>query len=223
MAPDAKITRLADAIAKISKYSGKYAPYLASLMYERGIDTRLRQVHFLTQVAHESGEFRLVEEGLSYGPDAIRKNFRKYFILDNGAWNEALIAKYTHNPIEFANYVYGNRMGNAGRPGAGYKHRGMGLMQSTGYDNQLAYSMWKYGDDRVIRNPEMLKELEDAAGSAVYYWITNRINKWADKDDLLACGRAVNLGNPMSSRTPNGQEHRTKMYNLISKLIPEAA
>lgn len=40
----------------------KFVPYLNRTMAEFGINTRLRQAHFLAQLAHESGEFNYVEE-----------------------------------------------------------------------------------------------------------------------------------------------------------------
>lgn len=40
----------------------KYRPHLRKLMPKYGIDSPLRVVHFLAQVAHESGSFRYTEE-----------------------------------------------------------------------------------------------------------------------------------------------------------------
>jgi putative chitinase len=40
----------------------KFVPHLNRTMAEFGINTRLRQAHFLAQLAHESGEFNYVEE-----------------------------------------------------------------------------------------------------------------------------------------------------------------
>lgn len=40
----------------------KFVPQLNRTMAEFGINTRLRQAHFLAQIAHESGEFNYVEE-----------------------------------------------------------------------------------------------------------------------------------------------------------------
>jgi putative chitinase len=44
-----------------------------------GIDGPLRLSHFLSQCAHESGNFKFVKENLNYSADGLRKIFPKYF------------------------------------------------------------------------------------------------------------------------------------------------
>ena len=49
------------------------------IMEKFGIDNPLRLSHFLSQCAHESGNFKLVRENLNYSADGLRKIFPKYF------------------------------------------------------------------------------------------------------------------------------------------------
>ena len=58
---------ISDIISKAAPFAtaeniAKYAPYLEELMPKYGIDTALRQRHFLAQVLHESGSLRYVRE-----------------------------------------------------------------------------------------------------------------------------------------------------------------
>ena len=41
--------------------------------------TPLRAAHFFAQTAHETGEYKLFSENLSYSTDGLKKIFGKYF------------------------------------------------------------------------------------------------------------------------------------------------
>ena len=43
------------------------------------ITTNLRLAHFLSQCAHESGNFKVVSENLNYSVDGLKSTFGKYF------------------------------------------------------------------------------------------------------------------------------------------------
>lgn len=104
-------------------------------------------------------------------------------------------------------------LGNTQR-GDGFRFRGRGLIQLTGRDNYERYSQTLHGDDRAVRDPDMVAKLPDAALAAGYFWDRDGINEWADGDDVLAVSRAVNLGSPTSRGTPNGLEDRKAMLKL---------
>lgn len=112
----------------------QYAPALTRLMPLYGIDSRLRRAHFLAQIAHESGEFRHVEENLRYSAQRLMQVFPKYFRTAVEAANAA------YNPERIANIVYANRIGNGpAATGDGYTFRGRGLIQLTGRANYHAF------------------------------------------------------------------------------------
>ncbi len=104
-------------------------------------------------------------------------------------------------------------LGNT-QPGDGSLFRGRGAIQLTGRANYAAYSQAIYGDDRAVRDPGMVARLPDAAIAAGYFWQRDRINPWADRDDVLAVSRAVNLGSPTSRGLPNGLEDRKAKLKL---------
>ncbi|QIO88478.1 hypothetical protein G9274_002163 [Stenotrophomonas rhizophila] len=86
-------------------------------------------------------------------------------------------------------------LGNT-QPGDGKRFKGRGLIQITGRANYRTYSLWKYGDDRVVLNPAMLAELPDAVDAAGWYWTVARpkIPGLARADDLVGVTKAINGG-----------------------------
>ncbi|MBA0348395.1 hypothetical protein D7Y52_05915 [Stenotrophomonas maltophilia] len=108
-------------------------------------------------------------------------------------------------------------LGNT-QSGDGFRFRGRGAIQLTGRHNYQRYSQAIYGDDRAVRNPDLLASLPDAALAAGYFWRRDGLNAVADRDDILAVSRAVNLGNPDSKALPNGLEDRTAKLKLAKSL-----
>lgn len=86
-------------------------------------------------------------------------------------------------------------LGNT-QPGDGKRFKGRGLIQITGRANYRTYSLWKYGDDRVVLNPAMLAELPDAVDAAGWYWTVAKpkLPGLARADDLVGVTKAINGG-----------------------------
>lgn len=192
----------------------KDAEALAAILNASNVNTKLRVAHFLAQAAHESGLFTVTTENLNYSADGLGKTFKKYFPTT------ALQQQYARKPEQIANRVYANRMGNGDEAsGDGWKHRGRGFFQLTGKDNYTKYSKASYGDDRILKTPELLAQPIDAMKSAIWYWETNNLSKWADKDDVLSVSKVVNLGNASSTATPNGMDDRKAKLAKAKKLL----
>lgn len=104
----------------------------------------LELAQFMAQMHHETGGFaKLVEMGNE------RTITRKYDIR--------------HNP-ELAR-ILGNT-----RPGDGWRFRGRGYIQLTGRANYTKASEDLFGDDRLLRDPDLAAIPEIAANIAVWYW-----------------------------------------------------
>src|SRR4051812_14119179 len=82
-------------------------PHLTAALDEAGINTKLRLAAFLAQVAHESGEFRFMEE--IWGPTQAQLRYEP--------------------PSSLA-----TKLGNT-QKGDGYKFKGRGPIQLTGREN----------------------------------------------------------------------------------------
>lgn len=180
-----------------------YEQYLNELMPKYGIDTTLRQRHFLAQLLHESGAFNYVSENMNYSADGLLKTFGKYFPT------RAEAEHYARQPDKIANRVYANRMGNGSEStGDGWRYRGRGLIQTTGKDNYLMASKGMFGDERLLWMPEILEQPEYAVESACFFWKANNLNALADRDDIVAVTRRINGGT-------NGLNDRQKYYHAL--------
>jgi putative chitinase len=155
-----------------------------------GIDGPLRLSHFLSQCAHESGNFKFLKENLNYSADGLRKVFPKYFPTLEAA------NKYAKQPEKIANKVYGSRMGNGDEAsGDGFKFRGRGYIQLTGKDNYAAFD--KFVDDDIMANPDLVATKYPLT-SAAFFFHKNNLWSVCDKghsdDVVLAVTKRVNGG-----------------------------
>ena len=171
-----------------NKTSAKWTDPLNNILNKYAINTVQRAASFISQTAHESGDYKLLSENLNYSAAGLLSTFPKYFTA-------ATAASFARNPEKIANRTYAGRMGNGNeQSGDGYKYRGRGLLQVTGKSNYLACSKAMYGDDRLITSPEMLETIEGAIMSAVWYWNSRSLNALADAGDVLATTKKINGG-----------------------------
>lgn len=155
---------------------------------ETGINTPLRLAHFLAQLAHESGGFTRLVENLNYSADGLRRTWPSRFDL-------ATAARFARNPEAIANRVYADRLGNGDEAsGDGWRYRGRGFIQLTGKANYADYSQRLFGDDRLVRDPDLAATPEVAMRLAVAYWQAKGLNALADQDDLNGITRKINGG-----------------------------
>ncbi|HXG29576.1 MAG TPA: glycoside hydrolase family 19 protein, partial [Nevskiales bacterium] len=75
------------------------------------------------------------------------------------------------------------RLGNTpAKDGDGQKYKGRGLIQVTGTGNYRACSRALFGDDRLLKNPQLLEDPINACLSAGWYWNSRKLNAYADAD-----------------------------------------
>ena len=160
---------------------------LDQLLDDYEINTPLRVAHFVAQCAHESGNFVFIKENLNYKAASLRKIFSKYFPTDE------LAAQYANRPERIANRVYANRMGNGDEAsGDGFRYCGRGLIQLTGKDNYTFFAGSL--DISVEEASEYLATFEGSAQSACWFWEQNKLNRFADANDVKGLTRAINGG-----------------------------
>jgi putative chitinase len=151
------------------------------------INTPERQAAFIGQCAHESGNFKTLEENLNYKPEALMRVWPSRFP------DLATAMKYAHNPEMIANKVYGGRMGNGvEETGDGWKYHGRGLIQLTGKEN-YANCGSGIGVD-LLSNPNLLNTPEYAALSAAWFWNKKGLNALADAGDFETMTKRINGG-----------------------------
>jgi putative chitinase len=181
------------------KYRSQFIKY--------GVNTQDRISMFLAQAEHENGEdFLPKQENLNYSAKGLLKTFGKYFKT------MAMAVKYARKPRLIANIVYGGRMGNEKNgisDDDGWDFSGKGFFQLTGKDNYARFSK-DTGID-ALNNPQILLNEAEAVISALWFWQENRLNRFADKRDLVGCTRVLNGG-------LNGIAHRSLLYKKWSKI-----
>lgn len=181
----------------LSKLPAVIQKELPSVMDKFQINTRLRLSHFLAQCAHESGDFKVIKENMNYSVNGLLKTFHKYFKTKEQA------EKYARQPEKIGNYVYANRMGNGDEAsGDGYKHRGMGYLQTTGKENQNEF-LKSIGEP--TDNPEIIATKYPLL-SAAWFWDVKSLNMLSDQNNLLEITKVINGGT-------NGLKDREYKFN----------
>lgn len=186
----------------------RYVEPLSATAQHYEIDTTPeRLAAFLAQLIHESGGFNFVAENLNYSAQALRRVFGKYFPSDSAA------QMYERKPQKIANKVYSNRMGNGTEEsGDGWKYRGRGLIQITGKNNYSAFA-----NALGISLEECVSYLETPEGacsSAGWFWDTNKLNSYADKNDFIGLTKRINGGT-------NGLTDRQHHYSLALSMLKD--
>ena len=176
--------QLLQILPNAGKQAGVFASALNLAMDRYHINTPLRMAAFVAQVGHESGQFRYVKE---LGGDQYLSKY------DTGT-----LAK---------------RLGNTPEAdGDGQRLKGRGLIMITGHTNYLACSKALFGDDRLLRTPELLEQAEWACKSAAWFWNSRNLNALADSGDMKEITRRINGGY-------NGLEERMEFYERALEVL----
>jgi putative chitinase len=171
---------------------------LLEVLPEYGIDTTQRLAGFLAQTAHESADYKLLEENLNYSAEGLVKTWPKRFDI-------ATARTYARKPEKIANKVYADRMGNGNEAsGDGWYFRGRGIKQLTGRDNYIAFG--KSVGMTAEKAAEYCATKKGAVESAAWFWKTNNLSRFADAGDIVGLTKAINGGTI-------GIDDRKKRYN----------
>ena len=177
---------IANALAKL-KIAIDWAEPLEEVFQRYEINTPQRQAAFIGQCAHESANFKTLEENLNYSAEGLMRVWPSRFPTLEAA------QPYHRNPEKIANRVYGGRMGNGPEEtGDGWLYHGRGLIQLTGKDNyQMAGDA--LGMD-FIHSPDYVLVPKYAALTAGWFWNKRGLNKDADAKDYTAMTKKINGG-----------------------------
>lgn len=199
--------------------SARYADlvqYLDALnegMTRFGMTTTPRIVAFLAQVAHESADFRSVEENLNYSQEGLRRTWPARFPT------ESLASAYARQPQRIANRVYANRGGNGNEAsGDGWTYRGRGLIQLTFRGNYAAYGRG-IADETILAAPDQLLSPRHAALSACWFWHSKSLDRLADIGDEASFNQItykINGGwNGQADRLENWAEAKAAFVGVV--------
>lgn len=182
----------------------KWLPFIQEACDRFQINTKQRIAGFLSQCAHESGGFTLLEENLNYraatlaacwpnrfaelGPDKKPKRDPKGALIPT-----KVALSIEKKPELIANMVYSSRMGNGpAESGDGFAFIGRGLKQLTGKDNYTRCG--KALEVDFVSNPKLLLEPKYASLSAGWFWSANKCDQFADSGDIQGLTKRINGG-----------------------------
>lgn len=149
-----------------------------------GVTTPVSQAKFMGQIVQESAGLTCLLENLNYSAKRLCQVWPKRF----PTLKDAL--PYANNPQALANKVYGGRMGNT-KEGDGWRYRGRGLKQLTGFDNYKAEGE-ALGLD-LIGDPDQVAKPDIAFLTALSYF-QRHIGKAAETASVETITVAVNGG-----------------------------
>ena len=149
------------------------------------INTPRRQSAFLGQCAHESGNFKTLQENLNYSAEGLMKTWPSRFP------NLEYASQYARQPAKIAGKVYNGRLGNTSEEEAA-KYLGRGLIQLTGKENYERCGS-AIGVD-LINEPTLLVEPNYAAMSAGWFWNKKGLNELADAQEHGQITKRINGG-----------------------------
>lgn len=141
-----------------------YFPFLQQALEEFEIDTPLREAAFLAQIAHESGEFKWMEE--IWGPTAAQKRYE--------------------SPASKA-----RELGNTER-GDGKRFKGRGPIQITGRANYKKYGDMLGLD--LVGQPDSAATASVGFRIAGAYWKSHGLNDLADRRQFKKITKVINGG-----------------------------
>jgi len=149
------------------------------------ISTPARQAAFIGQCAHESGNFKILQENLNYSAEGLMKTWPSRFP------NKKIADQYARQPAKIAGKVYNGRLGNTSEEEAA-KYLGRGLIQLTGKENYDHCGLG-IGVD-LLANPALLLEPQYAVLSAGWFWNKKGLNALADAGDAVTITKRINGG-----------------------------
>jgi predicted chitinase len=143
----------------------QFTPALLEAMKRFDIADNLRRAAaFIAQLAHESGEFRFMEE--IWGPTAAQERYEPQRDL-------------------------ARRLGNT-EPGDGKRYKGRGPIQVTGRANYRKYGDLLGVD--LVAQPELAATPATGLAVAGLFWQRNGLNALADQGDFKEITRRINGG-----------------------------
>jgi len=193
---------------------------------EFGIDNCNRKLHFLTQVACETGDFLRIDENLNYSGTSFRNsNWPK---SNHPKLYEANAEKtYANKPEVLANYVYRNSGENGDEASSdGYRYRGRGLIQLTYKKNYQLFENYLVEKDKIAKNTIMdnpdllLSNLGYLVRSAAWFWKYGKSGNGTDRLNINNLADAGNL-TKITLWTHGGTStvpKRAKKYDQLKKI-----
>lgn len=203
--------------AAVRMGAGRFADPIERACEEFGIDSPLRQAHFLAQLSVESDKFRRTVESLNYSIEGLLNTFGRHRISMQDCVRLGRKQGRKADQEAIGNLIYGGTWGkrNLGNlfPGDGYKYRGHGLGQHTGRANIGTISEGLFGSlGYLLADPTPLTEPVVSARAAAWWWKHRGVNRLADRNDAVGVTKLWNGGK-------NGLEERIERLSFARRFL----
>lgn len=204
-----------DQLLKVAPRAAPYLNAINSAMSRFGIATVASQAAFIAQMLHESQNFTSMTENLNYSPASLLATWPKRFTPTTAA-QYGRTAAHPANQTMIANIAYGDRMGNGpASTNDGWRYRGRGPGQITGYDNYKAcgdaigYDL--VGQPDLVATPEI--------GCLAFAWFWSRGNKTGKSLSALAdAGRIDDISIAVNGGTL-GLDERSRLTAAVRAVL----
>lgn len=180
-----------------------------------GINTPLRLVHFIAQIAHESNLLTALRENMNYSAKRIREVFG--IGRHSAGVTDTEAVALAGRPYDLAERVYGlgnarkaKELGNIMR-GDGYDFRGTGPLGTTGRKNFQRVAD-KLKQPIIMLNPQIMLQPEFLLQPALIFWDDHDLNLKADQNDIDFITEIINGGF-------NGIADRRALLMKLSKAV----
>jgi len=147
--------------------------YIAEALRKKGFGDENYINAVLGNIMKESGGRMDRVEDISGYANTSNARIRNIFEKARGM-SDAELNALKSNPQAFANVMYATKGGNR-EPGDGWKFRGRGPIQLTGRENYEKASKDIFGDDRLVRDPDLV--LRPDIGAEVVAWYMYKTEK----------------------------------------------
>lgn len=183
------------AVMPAANGKSKILEALNEAMPRFGIDTRDEIAMFLANLAHESGEYRWMQE--IWGPTKEQKTYERDFTMP---WGSHLV----RGDRNFKPYTLGNSEGGDGR-----RYAGHGPIQVTGRTNHTIMGFILEMD--FVSEPNLLTDIRIGTLAAAAFWWNNKLDDKAKKG-FVPVVKAINGGT-------NGLADRQKYLDRALRVL----
>lgn len=156
----------------INQDQAKNMELIKAALQKQGITDPKYIAATLGNVMKETGG-KSMSENLNYS-NTSNDRIRAIFGQRAAGKSDAELDSIKKDPQKMGEMMYGSttkigqQMGNT-EPGDGWKYRGRGFIQLTGKSNYAAASKAIYGDDRLVKNPDLVNDPAVAAEVSAWY------------------------------------------------------
>lgn len=181
---------------------------VADFLIKEGFNKVSYLAHTISQMMHETGNFRRLNENLNYSEQGLLNTFPTRV-------NREQAKRLARNPEAIANHVYGNRYGN-NEKGDGYKYRGRGYIQITFKDNYRFVSNLSGYD--LVNNPDLLERDKKISFKVSVLWLKSK-NILKTIDDAPTNNVAVEEVTRIINGGTNGLKDRKDKFVMVLNKI----